>query len=157
VPTSVRVTSTPGVALVSPRLGLRVGELMLDSGRRHRRARDPNSPDLRPCGAGGAQAWEALPANPRPQALCGRPRPRMRHRHAHDSPRSGSRPRGQRQRARGIGLPPCGELDLGVTLVSPWPLEAPCANRRHDRWKSQEEKCRRRGRKLTGGSGFRRA
>jgi hypothetical protein len=82
--TSARVTSTLGVGPASPQLGVHVGELMLDSGRRLRRARDPCSPDLRPCGAGGARAWEVPPANRRPQALCGRPRPLMRHRCSQD-------------------------------------------------------------------------
>jgi hypothetical protein len=46
------------------------------------------------------------------------------------TPCSGSRPRGQRRRARDIGLPPCGELDLGATLVNLWPgkLHAPAAS-----------------------------
>jgi hypothetical protein len=57
-----RVTSTPGVAPASLRLGLRVGELVLYSGMHCQRARDSSFPDLHP--RGGARAWEALPANP---------------------------------------------------------------------------------------------
>jgi hypothetical protein len=49
------------------------------------RDRDPSPPDLRPRGATRDRPWEALPTNPRPQSLCGRPRPRMRHHRAHDS------------------------------------------------------------------------
>jgi hypothetical protein len=71
-----RVTSTPGVAPASLRLGLRVGELVLYSGMHRRRARDSSFPDLHPRGGGGgARAWGALPANPlqKPRAGPGPP------------------------------------------------------------------------------------
>jgi hypothetical protein len=58
----VRVTSTPREVPVRLRLCLRMGELVLDSGTHRMRARDSSFPHLRP--QGGAQAWEALPANP---------------------------------------------------------------------------------------------
>jgi hypothetical protein len=102
VPASARVTSTPGTAPASLRLGLRVGELVLDSGTHRRRARDPSFPDLRPRGASSSLGGAA--SEPMTSASVWEASTRMRRRHAHDS-------------VAGKHDPVCGD-DMPATLAS---------------------------------------
>jgi hypothetical protein len=118
VPASARVTSTPGTAPASLHLGLRVGELLLDSGTHRRRARDPSFPDLRP--RGGSSSLGGTVGEPMTSASVWEASTRMRRWRAHDSVVGKHDPVGSDDMPATLASLHAGSLTWGQHILKGW-------------------------------------